>query len=280
MWRGFGALLAASAALAHAQETTGVRPVFDVASVKVSGPQSKRDAGGGPGTSDPGRYHFNSATLRDLIATAYYVRFFRIVSKVPLDQGTFDVVAKVPVGATRDQFRKMIQSLLAERFHLKLHRESRVFPAWELTVAKSGSKLKESMVSTEPEPMSGPAKVGEDGFPVLAPDKPGFVRMFTTVDGFVVGRFSAQQQPVSVLTVSFGLDDPPIVDKTGLTGKYDFKLEFSRQPPGMSTTDAKGPPLPDLFTALEQQLGLHLADKKLPFDVLIADSVDRVPTEN
>ena len=280
-WTRFGAAVAAFAALAYAQET----PAFEVASVKPSGPESKRDSGGGPGTSDPGQYHFYSAKLRDLIATAYHVQFFQILSKVALDHETFDVVAKVPAGVTRDVFRSMMQNLLAERFHLKLHNESREFPAWELTVAASGAKFKESSAAPETAPASAPRssppQADSDGFPVLPSDKPGFVVRYTIVDGFVVGHLAARQQPVTVLTGSFGLqDDPPIVDKTGLAGKYNFKLEFSREPPGAPLAEAKVPPVPDLFTAVQQQLGLQFKPRKLPFDVIVVESIARTPTDN
>jgi uncharacterized protein (TIGR03435 family) len=280
-WKRLGALAAAAAGIAQEQPGAGPQPVFEVASVKVAGAQSKRRSSGGPGTSDPGQYHYNSATLLDLIAIAYHVQHFQIASKAALDRGTFDVVAKVPAGATRDQFRAMMQNLLAERFHLKLHRESREFPAWELIVGKSGSKLKESSVDAGAESMSGPLKYGDDGFPLLAPNTPGWASTLTIVDGFIVGRMAAQRQPVSVLTGSFGMgDDPPILDHTGLTGKYDFRLEFSREPTGAPAAEAKTPPVPDLFTAVQQQLGLQLVSKRLPFDVLVVESVDRVPTEN
>ncbi len=281
-WKRFGAITTAFVGLALAQAE--IKPAFEVASVKLSGPESKRNSGGGPGTSDPGQYHYYSARLRDLIATAYHVQYFQILGKVAIDRETFDVVAKVPAGATRDELRSMMQNLLAERFHLKVHKESREFPAWELTVAASGLKLKESSATAETatsSPRPSPPQADSDGFPVLPSDKPGFAVRYTIVDGFVVGRLAARQQPVTVLTGSYGLqDDPPIVDKTGLTGKYDFKLEFSREPPGAPQAEAKVPPVPDLFTAVQQQLGLQFKARKLPFDVIAVESVDRTPTEN
>jgi uncharacterized protein (TIGR03435 family) len=83
------------------------------------------------------------------------------------------------------------------------------------------------------------------------------------------------------LTYGYGRqDDPPIVDKTGLTGKYDFRLEFSREPPGAPPAEAKVPPAPDLFIAVQQQLGLQFVSRKLPFDVTVVDSVDKAPTDN
>jgi uncharacterized protein (TIGR03435 family) len=93
---------------------------------------------------------------------------------------------------------------------------------------------------------------------------------------------TAQQQPISALTRdNYGSSNtPPIVDHTGLTGKYDFRLEFWVESPSAPASDAKAPPLPDLFTAVREQLGLQFIPKKLPFDVLMIDSFDARPVEN
>lgn len=253
---------------------------FEVASVKFAGPQSRRGSEGGPGSSDPGNYRFHSAALNDLIATAYHVKYFQIISKSPLDRDEYDLDAKLPEGTTQDQFRVMMQNLLAERFRLKMHRESRDFPAWEMTVAKSGLKIKQSS-GPDAEMMSEMIDVAKDGFPVLPSGKAGYFTIYDVIDGFIVGRMVARQQPVSVLANSnFGPDAPPIVDKTSLTGKYDFRLEYARETPISSTGEARVPPYPNLRTAVEQQLGLQFTPKKHPFDVVVVDSVDRVPTEN
>ena len=116
---------------------------FEVASVKPSGPKSDRDSSGGPGTADPGRYSFHSATLLDLIATAYHVDYFQISGKA-LEEQRYDLDAKLPPHTTREEFRAMLRNLLVERFHLKAHIEQRQFPGYELILAKTGSKLKQS----------------------------------------------------------------------------------------------------------------------------------------
>jgi len=71
-----------------------------------------------------------------------------------------------------------------------------------------------------------------------------------------------------------------VVDKTGLTGTYDFTFEYTREPRGVRPVDASPPVAPDLFQALQQQLGLQLVAKKLPFDVVVIDSIDKMPTAN
>jgi len=272
-----GALLVT---LATGQVGTKPRPVFEVASVKVSATSSARDIGGGPGTADPGQFHAFSTTLLEMIATAYHVDRFQVISKSTLDRQHYDVVAKVPEGTDKEQFRTMLQNLLVDRFHLKFHTESREFSGWELTISKLGLKLKESTLTGENAPLSERPKEGSDGFPVLPPGKPAFIARFTIVDGFLVGRFAAQAQPISTLK-GFGFpDDPPILDHTGLTAKYDYRLEFSREFPHAPSDDPKVPPAVDLFRAVEEQLGLKLAAKKLQFEALVVESVDQMPTSN
>ena len=95
---------------------------FEVASVKPSGPQSVRGWEGGPGSPDPGRYVWGAATIQDLIVTAYDLQYFQVSSKLAIDRDRYDLIAKVPEGATKEQLRTMLQNLLAERFRLKTHK--------------------------------------------------------------------------------------------------------------------------------------------------------------
>ena len=89
----------------------------------------ERGSEGGPGTKDPGRYSFHSATTLDFLVVGYGVETFQISSKLPLDREHFDFDARVPEGATKPEFAMMLQRLLAERFHLKLHHVQREFNA-------------------------------------------------------------------------------------------------------------------------------------------------------
>jgi uncharacterized protein (TIGR03435 family) len=204
-------------------------PAFEVASIKLSGPQNVRGASGGPGRQDPTRYSFNSATLLDLIAIAYHVDYFQVASKIPLEQNRFDFAARVPAGATREQFRVMMQGFLTERFHLRQHIESRAFPGFELTVAKSGAKLKESTAT-----------------------RASMAAHHSASGGYLLTRVEAQQQTTQTLAEFLPSPDAgPIVDRTGLAGKYDFTLEFTRDRPGAAPESHNEPPAaPDLFTSL------------------------------
>jgi hypothetical protein len=129
--RNFLILLAAAAAASWAFPQSLIS--FEVASIKPSGPQSVAGTDGGPGHKDSTRYTAGATSLRMLIAIAWDVDYyFQIESPVALDKQNFDLVAKVPEGATKEQFRVMLQNLLKERFALKMHIESREFPAYEL----------------------------------------------------------------------------------------------------------------------------------------------------
>lgn len=196
---------------------------FEVASIKSSGPQSVRGSDGGPGSPNPGRYIFNSASLLDLIAVAYEVPAFRISSPEPLDRQHFDLAAKLPPGATKEQFREMLRNLLAERFLLKLHIQSKEFQAYELVIAKSGSKLKDGVTAGPP---------AGDGWPELPPNRPTSVSRYSVSGAYQLVRVRARQQTLAALASSILRADLPVVDKTGLTGKYDFNLEYSIDMPG------------------------------------------------
>jgi uncharacterized protein (TIGR03435 family) len=140
---------------------------FDVASVKPAA-AGAIGAGmrGGPGSADPGRAIFTNVALRALIANAYNLPDDQISAPDWLSSARYDVEAKVPGGATKEQFNTMLQNLLSERFKLEFHRQKKDFTVYELVVAKGGSKLKES--NGDAPPRSG---VSDRGGPV---DKEGF----------------------------------------------------------------------------------------------------------
>ncbi len=275
-----GVLSAAVAAVAQPQTAPPETLKFEVASVKPSGPQSVRGSEGGPGSHDPTHYRFQSANLDDLITTAYHVNYFQISSKTALDHERFDVAVNVPEGATRDQFRQMMRNLLDERFHLRAHLESREFAGYELVVAKSGLKMKEHDAASAAPPPDTRRPSGDDGFPDLPPGRPGMISRQTMSGGFLLIRVRAQQEPMKVLADMLHVPgEGPIVDKTGLTGKYDFTLEYTQDMPS-TAHDGETPVAASLFTALPAQLGLQLIAKKLPFDVVVVESVEKTPTEN
>jgi uncharacterized protein (TIGR03435 family) len=223
---------------------------FNVASVKPAPPDDGSGmtrVQGGPGTSDPGW----------------------------LDQDKFDVVAKLPPDTTKEQFAVMMRNLLAERFGVKAHHETREFAAYDLVIAKTGLKLKEAVADPNAEPApAGQVNVADDGFPKLT--RPGMQTIFKNGVG---ARMTAKAQPISSLVRALDAQlQKPVIDKTGLTGKYDFKLEYS---PGGVSSNAQEDEVGAAGIAYAiKGLGLELRDTKTTLDVLVVDHAERVPTEN
>jgi len=285
----FGAVLwVFECVLAFGQSVLG--PTFEVASVKPSPPVTPGarvffgPARGGPGTPDPGQITWTYATLRGLLITAYDVNEYQINGPAWLNTERYDIIVKVPVGATKAHVNVMWQNLLTERFGVMLHREPKEFQVEELVIGKSGSKLKETTVDPAEELDPGPPKF-RDG--VL--NGPGYV---TTIMATGQAHTVAKAQPLSKLTATLGgVLHHPVIDKTGLTGKYDFSLDFTLDmralgplpggpAPGAGASDNAPDPGPDLAAAVEQELGLRLVPAKAKLDVLVIDKVEKVPTDN
>lgn len=292
-------------ALSPAQ--TPSSPTFEVASVKPAEPQEMGrmmiGTRGGPGTPDPTHATFTNVSLTMLINIAYGVRDYQVTAPGWMDSTRFDIVAKVPAGATKDDFKLMLQNLLAARFRLVVHKDSKEAPVYALLVGKNGSKLKESPkdapaedpASAEPAPgrgQIGPPPRDKNGFPILRGGRGNLMLMgpggrLQSVGGHVtVSEFAANLS---------GLLGRPVIDETGLKGQFDYQLEFTTEglalmrglpqpPPGAE--GGRGPaveasePGPSIFTALQDQLGLKLESRKGPMDMIVVDSCEKSPTEN
>jgi uncharacterized protein (TIGR03435 family) len=257
---------------------------------------------GGPGTSDPGTVTFQRTSLAGLVMEAYDVGRYQLSGPNWLDDDRFDIVAKAPAGATKEQVKLMLRNLLAERFQLTLHREKKEMPAYSLVAGKNGSKMKESAeglapteaVAPPPLPSDRPQlfTVGKDGFPTI----PGG---YTGPSTIILGdraRMQARRESMRDFAVSLSRElNRPVVDRTSLKGKYDFILYWSPDnavpiaspspPPGPTGADpmpglADGETYPDLAAAIQQQLGLRLEAKKAPVDILAIDRAERVPAAN
>jgi uncharacterized protein (TIGR03435 family) len=226
-------------------------PAFEVASVK-------RAAGGGPPgdiprnmDSSPGSFVMRNVPLRYALEWAYDLKDYEISGPDWINQEErFDIIAKASGPATNDQMRPMLQTLLLERLKMKVHRETRVLPVYLLLPGK------------------GPAKV-----------KPASADGDATLGGSANGVFF-HNQPISRFTFMLTRRmDRPVLDKTGLTGVFDYTIDlsglgFNGQPPQDPTAG------PSIFTAVQDNLGLRLEAQRAPIDVLVIDQVDRIPIEN
>jgi uncharacterized protein (TIGR03435 family) len=274
---------------------------FEVASVRPVGAQNRfaGNISGGPGSNDPERITFTGVPMMRLLMSAYGIPLAagsrlqtfgvfsdQISGPAWIENECYDITAKVPSGATEDQVHHMLQKLLAERFGLKLHHEPREVSGYELVVAKNGPKLKPASEANPPSPASGtPGKpVLDNGYPVV--QSVSGTRFFS-VDDEGSMRVTGKNQSVSDLipTIITSLNDGKrVVDKTGLTGKYDFKMNLAIdggfRRPGLPPLTPDDPVGPDIFSALDKYLGLKLQKAQMPIDVLVIDHLDKAPTEN
>ncbi len=269
--------------------------VFEAASIKPfpeGSPIMMSGCMGGPGSDDPGRVNCEYATLKMLLMRAYQVKNQEIFGPAWMESEHFNLTAKVPQGATKEQVNVMFRNLLAERFHVVLHHESRPLPAYALTVAKGGLKIKESSetpAAADEPPAGAKLPIGKDGFPVLRASsiRGGPITLFRQ------GQARLQGSNIRLSTLAEALThqlDRIVTDETGLEGKYDITLYWtpdSNEPGGRprptgTATDALTTVETGtgVFAAVEQQLGLKLVSKKVPRDTLVVDRAEKVPTEN
>lgn len=233
-----------------------VRPTsFEVATVKLrrGTPPTGMACNGGPGTSDPVRLSCTNGPLAMLICMAYNVQYYQIVGPGWISNDRYDLAAVIPPNATRDEFRLMLQNLLAQRFQLKLHHETKPLNAYSLITTKEGAKLNES--------------------PKESSVSPGLNVGGTNGNIRVSAHAQTTRNLAGFLSTLLGVGGP-VSDDTGLTGKYDFTLEYA--PNAALDSGAGGI---SLFTALQSQLGLRLNTKKAPTDILVIDHAEKLPAE-
>jgi uncharacterized protein (TIGR03435 family) len=276
-----------TAGLLRAQQTEQVPiPKFEVTSVKPCDPKT---GGRGEGPA-PGRLFVKCSSVRDLITMAFrdYADGrppvgFRLASTVNpitggpawLNSAFYEISAK-PEGAPSPGMMRgpMLQGLLEDRFKLRIRREVKDAPVYALNVAKGGFKLK---------PLADGSCVPRDGG-ATSPAS-GQKRCGGTNINF--GRGGGTLQLTGVNLAEFSRDiqnfvDRPVIDRTGITGLFDFRLEFAadENTPGLAAgTSAESSGRPSLFTALQEQLGLKLDAAKGPNEFLVINSIER-PSDN
>ena len=283
------------------------RLTFDVASVKPFSPSTagggRKGGGGGPtgpGTTDPGRIHYSAIRLKDLVINAYNVKEFQLAGPSWLDSTDettrFTVDATMPPDTTKEQLRVMLQNLLADRFKLAAHRELRDLPKYTLTVAsRNGPKMKQAAEYNPPKgdatplpPRPRTESYDTYGFPPFRiPPEGGTGSWLINGRGRLGGERASMQDFVNELMRAHLRS--LITDDTGLKGKYDFTLTYSRprldapageMPDWVTNPPELAEPLPDLFGAVQSQLGLKLEAKKAPAEVIVIDHIEKKPSEN
>ena len=194
------------------------------------------------------RLAFHSMTLQIAIAIAFDHASTHISGPDWLNDQCYNIDAKVEGDKqlSREDMQPLLQNLLQERFHLVLHHETKTLSGYALVVAKNSPRLHPSKEDAEP-------------------------HIYTLPDGIDI-RHAGVASLAFALT-SQGAAGGPIIDKTGIQGEYDITLHYA-------TVRSPNANLPDLVTALQEQLGLKLVPEKVPVDFLLIDHVDKTPTEN
>ena len=306
-----GVLLAASLGFAQ-------RPAFEVAMIKPSAPLDPAALRAGTAhintRVDSGRIDMGTTSLFRLICTAYRLRPYQMKGPDWLKSTNFDIQATLPAGGKVDQIPEMLQSLLEDRFGLKVHRADEEQSVYALVVAKGGPKL-EKAKPEEPDAPADPSK--PPPMTMSVPTLQGGVKATRTAkgislempDGEITGKVNiivptgkennskaraeipnADMKTLASL-LSVGLVDKPVVDMTGLEGNYDIAVEiseddamnavranisFANVPPPSSGGDPAGA---SILSSI-QNLGLRLESRKLPISTLFVDHIEKTPSGN
>jgi bla regulator protein blaR1 len=241
------AMLLSAGIFAAAAQT---RRTFEVASVKAN------NSGPGQGSAmlflPGGGFRRTNASLKQLVMTAYDLQNFQISGATGwIDSDRYDVEAKAAANTnpSREDVLSMVQSLLTDRFKLRIHRETKEETQFVLQVARTGLKIK---------PAADPA---------------GGVR------GGANGRIIGKRTMPQLAQLLSGIVGRRVDDETGLTGIYEFTLEFLPESTGFDAPAPANPNAPSLFTALQEQLGLRLESRRGPVEVLVIDSAEK-PSDN
>jgi uncharacterized protein (TIGR03435 family) len=243
---------------------------FEVASIKPSAPIAMGMMRVGVEMLPGGRVSITGATVKFLMQQAYGVRDFQIIGGPGwIGSERYDIVAKPETASNGDETKKMMQSLLADRFKLQFHRETKELPTYALVVAKGGPKFKAS-------------EVQQDSDSSDKPRRGGMMRRGR-------GMIDAQGIPMDGLANQLSQTlARSVIDKTELKGDFDIKLEWTpeegeggmmRGPEMRAEGHSDAPAGPSLTTALQEQLGLKLESTKGPVEILTIDRVEK-PSEN
>jgi uncharacterized protein (TIGR03435 family) len=307
MWNGFLLVLAAGAA---AGQTPAPPPAFEVASVKPAAPLNRGQLLSGQAhvgmKIDAARVDIGSMSLEELIRVAFRVKPYQVSGPDWMASVRFDVLAKLPEGASAEQVPEMLQALLAERFKLTVHRESKEHAVYALVVGKNGPKLKEAAPDADTPAATDDANPqvrvngrGENMSVSISGGQIGTAHMSMGPNGTM--RLEAPKMNMAALADSLSrFFDRPVVDLTELKGSYQVALDLSMDDlrnaarnagfmgPGMGggrdgarpEADAASDPTGTSIFAAVQQLGLKLEPRKTPVDLVVIDHLEKTPTEN
>jgi uncharacterized protein (TIGR03435 family) len=262
---------------------------------------------------DAARVEIGMLSIADLIRIAYKVKSYQVQGPEWMTAERFNISAKLPDGAKEDQVPEMLQALLAERFKLTIHRQSKDQNVYALVVAKGGPKLKPAEpepATPKPEPtggtslntLNGTVRMSGDiqGKGMVVSGGPGGNQTKVTMNGGMMHMENSKMPISGFVEMLARFVDKPVVDQTELKGDYQIAIDLSREDmmniaraSGMMTAMGAGGGAPDAARPAEsagdpsssvfisvQQLGLKLEPRKSPIDLIVVDHVEKVPTEN
>jgi uncharacterized protein (TIGR03435 family) len=291
-------LLVLAGAALHAQSQT---LTFEVASVKTlppadySKPAALPRCSGGPGTTDPGLFVCSNIGIHGLLLQAFDLAPYQFPYAFTAERIGFDIQAKVPVRTTPEQFRKMLQNLLVERFRLAYHFEKKPSATYDMIVAKAGPELHESQPASTGKPLPAPGALRDEyGMRNPPSDYQGELVSHSADVARLLERGVTMPRLARDLAT---LLKRPVKDSTGLAGQYDFTLYCSAESVGLVPPEsvsgpaatkvskageqaAEGVHLPSILAVIRDKLGLQLVPKRGFYDQLVIDHVEKAPSEN
>ena len=274
-------LLSVTVLLAQAQVPV---PAFEVAVVKLSPPPPCAMP---PGMKiDKARFIASCQSLKTLIFWAYRVRPDQVAGPEWLNSTRVDVEAKLPDGAREEQGQLMLQSLLADRFKMAVHKENREQPVYALVVGKSGLKMRALEPIAEPEtaPPPGSETVGLPGSEIQVSQ----TGKSSTFSGLGVkgtmdqnGRHFEMSQIAALVGYLSDVLDRPVLDKSSLKGSYAIRLDFTVDQIRQATSADSGPGgRVALILNAAEKLGLKLEPEKATVEMIVVDHIEGAPSEN
>jgi uncharacterized protein (TIGR03435 family) len=288
---------AAIVALVFPDSAPAQAPAFEVAVIKPSLPMAEalpllREGKLKAGVNiDRARVDMGFVTITDLIVEAHKVKPYQISGPDWLSMERFDIQAKLPDGAAEDAVPQMLRTLLADRFGMRTHTESRTLSAYALIVGKNGPKLQPSTLPPDPEPAKGLSTLtpSASGTVTSSGGPAGPTRMTMGPNGVQMVMLKARISGLADLLTS--ILGRPVVDRTGLTGYYQIALDIPQQDvqnvaralgmggPAASIGVPSDPGGSSLFQAVEQ-FGLRLDSRKEQIETLVIDHIEKLPGAN
>ena len=320
VWRiGWIAILGTVAAFA---QTPAAAPAFEVASIKPAVPPNPADVMAGKlhvgMKTDGARVDIGFLSLADLIRIAYSIKPYQLTGPDWMSGPRFDIVAKMPEGSSQDQVPAMLQALLAERFKLAVHRDSKEHSVYALVVAKGrfeaegiGSRCRRQAggdrAAAPGENPSPQFQISGNTVTVSGTGSGSIGSGLGATTKISMGGGSVHMEASGVTMAKFadllsGLVDRPVVDETDLKGKYDMALDLSMEDlrntaraagfgmmmggraggrgPGAGPAEAASDPSGSAIWTTIQSFGLKLDSRKEPLETIVVDHLEKTPTEN